>query len=349
METDAPDIPPQWLYRTAEARAAGATMRNEPAELPRIGAGAGRAARRSTPRRWPRRPPRNASRRCRASPAWLARTRRAHERARPRSRLELPEVTISESAAFATCTSTRPGSRARCGIDAAARDRARVRAADDGLDAVPRPRPSWPRGARGAARPRRRRRSPASATSGCACAPPRSSSTRRVIDACRLWFRLPRRRAAPRRCSTMDAGALRRRRRARAARRRAVRSISTTTRRPAPVLDSDAFYRDCRALLGRRRGDDGQPVRPRRQLRAQRRAHRRGLRRRRRSMRLQADARRQHHRRGDEACHGAGPQTCLPGVPKTSKLAGSCRPASGCACCTRAGRAPASLPELPPA
>ncbi|HZV92503.1 MAG TPA: TatD family hydrolase [Caldimonas sp.] len=37
METDAPDIAPQWLYRTAEARAAGASMRNEPAELPRIG------------------------------------------------------------------------------------------------------------------------------------------------------------------------------------------------------------------------------------------------------------------------------------------------------------------------
>jgi len=38
METDSPDIAPQWRYRTAEARAAGATMRNEPAELPRIGA-----------------------------------------------------------------------------------------------------------------------------------------------------------------------------------------------------------------------------------------------------------------------------------------------------------------------
>ncbi|MBL0088846.1 MAG: TatD family hydrolase [Ideonella sp.] len=36
LETDAPDIPPQWLYRTAEQRAAGATSRNEPAELPRI-------------------------------------------------------------------------------------------------------------------------------------------------------------------------------------------------------------------------------------------------------------------------------------------------------------------------
>ena len=38
METDSPDIPPQWRYRTVEARAAGATMRNEPAELARIGA-----------------------------------------------------------------------------------------------------------------------------------------------------------------------------------------------------------------------------------------------------------------------------------------------------------------------
>jgi TatD DNase family protein len=37
-ETDAPDIPPHWLYKTAEERAAGATMRNEPGELPRIGA-----------------------------------------------------------------------------------------------------------------------------------------------------------------------------------------------------------------------------------------------------------------------------------------------------------------------
>lgn len=38
METDSPDIAPQWAYRTAAARAAGAAMRNEPAELARIGA-----------------------------------------------------------------------------------------------------------------------------------------------------------------------------------------------------------------------------------------------------------------------------------------------------------------------
>ncbi|MBK6868551.1 MAG: TatD family hydrolase [Burkholderiales bacterium] len=39
METDAPDIPPHWLYTRAEQRAAGRPQgRNQPAELPRIGA-----------------------------------------------------------------------------------------------------------------------------------------------------------------------------------------------------------------------------------------------------------------------------------------------------------------------
>jgi TatD DNase family protein len=39
LETDAPDIPPQWLYATASQRAAGqAQGLNTPAELPRIGA-----------------------------------------------------------------------------------------------------------------------------------------------------------------------------------------------------------------------------------------------------------------------------------------------------------------------
>ncbi len=36
LETDAPDIPPHWLYRTAAERAAGASSRNESAQLPRI-------------------------------------------------------------------------------------------------------------------------------------------------------------------------------------------------------------------------------------------------------------------------------------------------------------------------
>lgn len=39
LETDAPDIPPHWLYRTAEQRQQAAGQgRNEPAELPRIAA-----------------------------------------------------------------------------------------------------------------------------------------------------------------------------------------------------------------------------------------------------------------------------------------------------------------------
>ena len=39
LETDAPDIPPHWLYKTAQQRAAGEPQgRNEPGELPRIGA-----------------------------------------------------------------------------------------------------------------------------------------------------------------------------------------------------------------------------------------------------------------------------------------------------------------------
>lgn len=36
LETDAPDIPPHWLYQTAQARAQGARSRNEPGELPRM-------------------------------------------------------------------------------------------------------------------------------------------------------------------------------------------------------------------------------------------------------------------------------------------------------------------------
>ena len=38
LETDAPDIVPQWRYRTLAERANGAGMRNEPGELPGIGA-----------------------------------------------------------------------------------------------------------------------------------------------------------------------------------------------------------------------------------------------------------------------------------------------------------------------
>jgi len=37
LETDAPDIPPQWLYVKAGERGERPASRNEPAELPRIG------------------------------------------------------------------------------------------------------------------------------------------------------------------------------------------------------------------------------------------------------------------------------------------------------------------------
>jgi TatD DNase family protein len=37
LETDAPDMPPHWLYRTAAERAHAPQARNVPAELPRIG------------------------------------------------------------------------------------------------------------------------------------------------------------------------------------------------------------------------------------------------------------------------------------------------------------------------
>ena len=38
LETDAPDIPPQWLYVTAQARGQGQHQgRNSPTQLPRIG------------------------------------------------------------------------------------------------------------------------------------------------------------------------------------------------------------------------------------------------------------------------------------------------------------------------
>jgi TatD DNase family protein len=39
LETDSPDMPPHWLYKTAAQRAAGETQGiNSPTELPRIGA-----------------------------------------------------------------------------------------------------------------------------------------------------------------------------------------------------------------------------------------------------------------------------------------------------------------------
>ena len=75
----------------------------------------------------------------------------------------------------------------------------------------------------------------------------------------------------------------------------------------SPVLDSAAFYRGCHALLAdggvmtvNLFGRDASFERSRR-------AHRRGLRRRR-ACDAFADPRGQHHRAGDEACHVPGPR-----------------------------------------
>jgi TatD DNase family protein len=60
METDAPDMPPQWRYTTAAQRAAGQPQGlNTPLELPRIGAELA-ALRGETPQAWARRSSANA-------------------------------------------------------------------------------------------------------------------------------------------------------------------------------------------------------------------------------------------------------------------------------------------------
>ena len=152
----------------------------------------------------------------------------------------------------------------------------------------------------------------------------------RVIAACRLWFRLPRdsQRLA---VLEMDAGAYV----ADPANNGTadVLSVDLYDQEAArPVLDSVEFYRDCRAVLG----DGGVMTvnlfgRRSSYPASLARGRGRGLRRRPGPC-AQTDARGQHDRHRDEACHGSRSAACLPGVPKTSKLDGSCPPASGCAC-----------------
>lgn len=72
LETDAPDIPPHWLYTTAEQRAAGQPQgRNAPAELPRIAAEVARL-RGITPEALAEATCRNARQALRGLPAWGA-------------------------------------------------------------------------------------------------------------------------------------------------------------------------------------------------------------------------------------------------------------------------------------
>ena len=65
LETDAPDIPPQWLYRNAAAARRAPRSRNEPAELPRIAQTLAAAARLE---RWTRRPQVTTANACAALP-----------------------------------------------------------------------------------------------------------------------------------------------------------------------------------------------------------------------------------------------------------------------------------------
>ena len=110
----------------------------------------------------------------------------------------------------------------------------------------------------------------------------------------------------------------------------------------APVLDDARFYAACRARAGRRRGDEREPVRPRRQLRLQPGADCRGLR---------PSAR-------SAACGPRAKATawCWPGAGWSCRITpncssarltsrpatapGACRRASGCACCGRWRRTP---------
>ena len=147
-----------------------------------------------------------------------------------------------------------------------------------------------------------------------------------VIGACRAWFQLPRDDARlsviAGRCRARGSrdGACRQRRRAAA-------SICTTTRPPAPVLDSAAFYADCRALLA-----DGGVMTVNlfgRDASFERSAgaHRRGLRRRRACWSLPADARGQHRRAGARSdADAARSRGACRARAKRSKLAAACRP-----------------------
>ena len=158
METDSPDIPPQWRYRTAEARAAGATMRNEPAELARDRRRAGAAARRDGRRRFAAA---THAQRARGAAAARGARRRGTMRVSARSCCRLPEVTISKSAGVRYLHLEHALDPGRDADRRPARDRARVRAPDDGLDAVA----------------RRRRRGPARMPSSSASAPARSRAS----------------------------------------------------------------------------------------------------------------------------------------------------------------------------
>ena len=165
---------------------------------------------------------------------------------------------------------------------------------------------------RGAARPGRRRDHALHRHSSCAWRPRRSRSTPRSSPSTASHFHLPA--AASRSCcgdaadwlAQADAG-----QRAPAA----CRPVRPRGRR-AGARRRGLLRRVPRGARARRR-DGGQLVRPRRQLRRQHRAHRRGLRRRP-GLEPAAHARRQHRRRRRARRGGAAAATCSARAPPAS-------------------------------
>ncbi len=134
LETDAPDIPPHWLYRTAAAargRAGAAPQRAGRAAAHRPGGG--RPARHGRPKRWPRRP---RATRCEAlprlAPCWAADNRRAVT-AHP---APLPEVNFSDHGDIRYLHLGTEWVQGSMRHGRAVRHRPRIRAAHDGLAAV---------------------------------------------------------------------------------------------------------------------------------------------------------------------------------------------------------------------
>ena len=223
------------------------------------------------------------------------------------------------------------GHRVGPGLDEARRalrDRARVRAAHDGLAALRRSAAAW-RSAMRCSSAWARPASPSSAARRCACAPRRSSSIRRwwppaaagsscrpTTPSSRSWSPM-----RPPRSASRNGWA----------RSMRCRSTSTTTRPPRRCSTAIDFYADCRALLT----EDGCMTV---NLFGRSSSYERSLEkivggvRRRGGLGLQADARGQH--RGAGAAQPQPPEARprLPSAPKPSRLAGACPRRSGCGC-----------------
>ena len=210
---------------TAEARAAGATMRNEPAELARIGAEL--AALRGEPAEAARRGDDGQRDRVAAASRRPARRRRPWLKARAADLPEVHDLGVGRRALPA------PRHAVGAGRDAhrrSARDRARVRAAHDGVDAGARG-DRVRRRARRPARPRRRRdhallqQAAADAMHRGRAQPARHRRLSPVVPAAAADRPASRSSRWTRSASSTT--------RARAARSTRCASISTTTRRPA--------------------------------------------------------------------------------------------------------------------